>query len=212
MRRILIIAGASAVGKTSIAMRLLQENKEFSFIRSATTRAPRNDGHDDEYIYVSREEFLKSIESLAVIEYMEYGGNYYGTPKSEIERAFSENKTPLLILDLNGVKSLYAKTFDFNISAFYIYEDIKTIEKRLYEREIGENPTIEGLESFEKRKNANVRDFMALPDIAELFDAFIKNDDLNSAVKEIKRLFSSENKKNTEENMRIAKELSDSVK
>ena len=106
MKKILVIAGPSAVGKTTVMNEILRQNAGFEYIRSATTRAPRGDVFDLEYIYLSKEEFLERIENGGVLEYTEYGGNFYGTPKSEIERIFSVGKTPVLILDLNGVKSL----------------------------------------------------------------------------------------------------------
>ncbi|MBQ7333510.1 MAG: guanylate kinase, partial [Clostridia bacterium] len=106
MRSIVILAGASGVGKTSVAAEILSRNDEYRLIRSATTRAPRGDSHDGEYIYVSEEEFKELIFRGELLEYMNYGGNFYGTPVSEINLAFSLGKTPLLILDIEGVKSL----------------------------------------------------------------------------------------------------------
>ncbi len=173
-RRILVIAGASGVGKTSIASHLLSESSDFGFVRSVTTRAPRGDGHDGEYIYISREEFVKKAENSELVEYMEYGDNMYGTPKSELERIFADDKIPLLILDIEGVKSLRRGIFDFSSTVFYIWEELNVIEKRLYERDLSE-PTADKLLSFIKRKNANIRDYSDMPQIASLFDLFIRN-------------------------------------
>ena len=86
MDSILVLVGPSAVGKTTVMTRILElYGNEFSPIRSATTRAPRGDSFDGEYIYLSREEFLSSVSRGELLEYMEYGGNLYGTPKSEVE-------------------------------------------------------------------------------------------------------------------------------
>ena len=112
MKYAVVLVGASAVGKTTLAVRLLSCDGEFAYIRSATTRAARGDAHDSEYIYLSRDEFLSRAEKGEMLEYMEYGGNCYGTPKSELERAFSEGKTPLLILDLEGISALRSKELD----------------------------------------------------------------------------------------------------
>ena len=141
MRSIVGLAGASGAGKKSIAMEILSKTSEYKLIRSATTRAPRGDGHDGEYLYYSEEEFKELISKNALLEYMNYGGNFYGTPHSEIECAFRDGKTPLLILDLEGIKSLRSKSFDFSVFCFYIYDDLNVIERRLYDRYLSKNPT-----------------------------------------------------------------------
>lgn len=215
MRSIVVLAGASGAGKTSVAMELLSKSDEYRLIRSATTRAPRGDGHDGEYLYYTEEEFKALVSHDKLLEYMNYGGNFYGTPYSEIEAAFDEGKTPLLILDLEGVKSLRAKSFDFSVFIFYIYEDLNVIEKRLYDRELLKNPSAEALESFLKRKAANIRDYLSLPEIADKFDAFIKNFEIAASADKLLALhadFLSGKAKNQEENKKIAEELMLSAK
>ena len=90
----IVIAGASGVGKTTVA-NLILEKCDFSLVRSATTRPPREDGNYDEYLYLTREEFLSRVENGEMLEFTEYGDRLYGTPKSEIERIVSEGKIPL---------------------------------------------------------------------------------------------------------------------
>ena len=191
-RRILVLAGASGVGKTSIAAHLLSQSADFGFVRSVTTRAPRGDGHDGEYIYLDKEEFAKRIDKSQLVEYMEYGDNLYGTPKSELERIFTEGKIPLLILDIEGVKSLRRGNFDFSSTVFYVWEDLNVIEKRLYERDLSE-PTADKLLSFLKRKNANIRDYLSMPEYANLFDGFIRNIGISETAELVKNAFFKEN-------------------
>ena len=215
MSSIVVLVGASGVGKTSIAAEILSKNAGFRLIRSATTRAPRGDGHDGEYIYFTKEEFRALIEKGELLEYMNYGGNFYGTPVSEIKLAFEDGKTPLLILDIEGVKSLKSRSFDFSVFVCYIYDDINVIEKRLYERELLNNPTVSALESFMKRKEANRRDYLMLPEISDKFDAFVKNEQIAEAADAILSLHSEfllGKKKSHEENQKIAEELKLSVK
>ena len=133
-RSILILVGPSAVGKTTVANELVRSYGYFSFIRSLTTRPPRGDGNDDEYLYTTREGFLREIECGGVLEHTEYDGTLYGTPRSEIERIFNEGKIPLLVLDINGARSLTERGGDFSTCALYLTEDEAVLKERLEKR------------------------------------------------------------------------------
>ncbi len=214
MRSILIIAGASGAGKTTVASRLTKISESFGMVRSITTRAPRGDGHDSEYIYTDRADFLKKVSYGELVEYMEYGDNLYGTPKSELERIFSLGKIPLLILDLEGVKSIRAGQFDFKPIIIYIWGSLNEIEKRLYKRDLCE-PSAEKLLSFIKRKEMNIRDYLAMPQLYNLFDAFLENDGIDNCAKSIEQLFLSLSGGlaiSEEENKRTAVMLSEMAK
>ena len=78
MKKIMILAGPSTAGKTTVMMNMLDKRPRFEYIRSATTRAPRGDGHDAEYIYLSVEEFISRIENDGMLEHTNFGGNFYG--------------------------------------------------------------------------------------------------------------------------------------
>lgn len=192
MRSILVIAGASGVGKTTVADALIKKYGTFGLVRSITTRAPRGDGHDEEYIYTDRDGFIKKAESGELVEYMEYGGNMYGTPVSELERVFSEGNVPLLILDLEGVKSLRKKNFDFNSVIVYVWDELNTIEKRLYARDLSE-PTADKLLSFIKRKEMNIRDYLSMPGISHLFDSYVRNEGIEECAASVKSVFDKVN-------------------
>lgn len=169
MRDVLVIAGPSAVGKTTVAHLLLEGNPKFEFVRSVTTRLARQDGFDKEYIYTDRAGFEEMIKRGEVLEYTEYAGNFYGTPRSEILRISGEGKIPLLILDLEGVKALSDKSQGINPCNVYLYDDIDVLEKRLYNRYIADSSTTEGMDKFLSRKNQNLRDYTVLSEYAVYF-------------------------------------------
>ena len=209
MRSVLVIAGASGAGKTTVATRLIEKLGGFELVRSITTRAPRGDSHDGEYIYTDRANFLNKVQGGELLEYMEYGDNLYGTPASEIERIFAEGKIPLLILDIEGVKSLRSKKFDFTPVIFYIWGKLDDIERRLYARDLSE-PTAEKLLSFIKRKEMNIRDYLSMPDIEALFDAFIENTGIEETTDSVNKAFVYFNgggEKDFSENRRVAQSL-----
>ena len=78
-KEILILAGPSAVGKSTVAERILASG-EFSLVRSFTTRERRGDGHDGEYFYVTDDTFSRMAEEGAFVEQSEIAGHRYGTP------------------------------------------------------------------------------------------------------------------------------------
>ncbi|MBO7305078.1 MAG: hypothetical protein J6V09_07655 [Clostridia bacterium] len=176
MKKIMILAGPSASGKTTVMMNMLKKRPRFEYIRSATTRAPRGDGHDSEYIYLSVEEFTSRIENDGMLEHTNFGGNLYGTPASEIERIFGEGNIPVLVLDINGVVSLKSKKRDFDVFAVYILTDMDVLDARLYERAVADGMTEKAVQTLEKRKAQNRADIERVRQLGDVFDLVISND------------------------------------
>lgn len=189
MNRVIVIAGPSAVGKTTVMKRILELYPEFELVRSATTREARNDSHKSEYIYLSEIEFLTRVKNSEMLEYTEFGGNYYGTPASEIERIFSEGKIPLLILDINGVKSLKNGSFRFETYAVYITADVKVLDGRLYERALADGLSEKALSVFSERKIRNRLDLEKISEFSCLFDAIVENAEISATAEKIVSLF-----------------------
>ena len=171
---VLVIAGPSGAGKTVVATSIVNSHPEFTFLRSGTTRAKRGDAHDDEYLYYTEQEFKAAIANGEMAEHAIYGGNMYGTPNSELDRAFSEGKTPLLVIDLNGVKSL-ALHPKYSACNVYIYTDFDVIEARLKERYFGENEKLDSQKNFDSRRAQNITDWIGLADYEEYIHAFVEN-------------------------------------
>ena len=213
---LLIIAGPSAVGKTTVAYKMIENDPRFEFVRSVTTRQKRGDAYDAEYIYISIPQFKELIANGGVLEHTEYAGNYYGTPRSEVERILSEGKLPLLVLDINGVCSLCANALGLSPCGIYVYDGIDVMERRLYKRFIGDIPTEQGQAKYESRVAQNRRDYSTLVDVQENFFTLIDNrgtpEQTAEKIQEIFASFMDGAEKDSEANAQIASALADSVK
>ena len=214
MNNIVIVAGPSAVGKTTVVWEMLKNDERFEFVRSATTREVRGDSYSSEYIYITREEFEELIRTGGVLEYTEYAGSYYGTPRSEIDRIHSSGKIPLLILDIVGVHSLMQEK-NLSVCGVYVYDDIKVMQGRIYERYLGNGENEDGRRRYESRKLQNEEDYRNLPNIIEDFYALVKNEGAPLETADlVARVFSDFEKgisKDEEKNLRIAKEIQSTV-
>ena len=166
-RSILILVGPSAVGKTTVANELVKSYGYFSFIRSLTTRPPRGDGHDDEYLYTTREGFLREIECGGVLEHTEYEGTLYGTPRSEIERIFNDGKIPLLVLDINGARSLTERGGDFSTCALYLTVEDEVLRERLTQRYL--SGEVKQSDIYERRMARNMWEKEHFSEFSSLF-------------------------------------------
>ena len=191
MEKALILAGPSAVGKTTVMEKLKELCPKFCLVRSATTRPSRNDGFNDEYIYLSKEEFLSAAKVGNMLEYTEFGGNYYGTPASELSRIIGEGRIPLLILDLNGVRSLKEKQLGLRIVAVYIYEENEVLDSRLYERMKNSGFTEQARVTYEKRKQMNREYCESVKKCKALFDLSLKNIEVETTAEDILCFFNS---------------------
>lgn len=89
---LLILTGKTASGKDTIVSELLRRNPDFKKVLTTTSRIPREGEQDEvDYYFITKGQFNKKIKAGDFIEYVEYGGNFYGTTKSEIKAAINQN-------------------------------------------------------------------------------------------------------------------------
>lgn len=90
MSILLVLTGKTASGKDTIKSALLNKYPEFKKVVTTTSRLPRfNEEEGIDYYFLTREEFKTKVKQEEFVEYVEYGGNLYGTYKSELEQALS---------------------------------------------------------------------------------------------------------------------------
>lgn len=105
--RLLVLSGPGGVGKSTVASKLRAARDSFWVSVSATTRTPRNNEQDGEdYFFLTEEEFDKKISNDDFLEWAQFAGARYGTPRKGVEKALSEGKNVLLEIDIEGARQV----------------------------------------------------------------------------------------------------------
>ena len=128
------MSGPSGTGKTSVIKALCKDDTTLEFSISATTRPPRSDEIDRvDYYFLGQAEFEDLIDRGGFLEWVKYGGHYYGTLKSTVELTIEKGKDLILEIDVHGAM----KVKDLGIrytSIFLLPPSLESLEKRLRNR------------------------------------------------------------------------------
>jgi guanylate kinase len=139
---LVILSGPSGVGKGTIRKRIMQEpSLSLAYSVSMTTRPIRM--HEEEgkdYFFVSKQRFLEAIEKNELIEWAEFVGNRYGTPKAYVEQLRNEGKNVFLEIEIDGASQVIAQYAAADLITIFLmppsFEDLETrIRKRQTETE-----------------------------------------------------------------------------
>lgn len=182
--KLVVISGPSGAGKTSVC-RALKEDPAVEFSVSATTRPIRKGEQDGvDYHFLSRADFEQRIAEDQFLEYAEYNGNFYGTPRWPMEAAMKRGKTFLVEIEVDGTRQLRRR----GIRGLFVFIEppsIAELRSRLQRR--GTN----GAEEIEQRVRIAVDEIRAARqqvDGAPLYDRFFENEDLVATIGRVKEL------------------------
>lgn len=171
--KLLIITAPSGAGKTSITKHLMQHFPQLAFSVSAATRQRRGiekDGVD--YHFISTEDFKQKIQHNEFIEWeMVYEGKYYGTLKTELNKIWSQDKIPVLDIDIKGAIHVQQQFPETSLSLFIEPPSVEELKKRLQSR------GTETAESLAARVNKASYELS----FKDHFNKIIVNDDLQKA-------------------------------
>jgi guanylate kinase len=176
INKIIIVTAPSGAGKTSIVHYLLQQHPTLlGFSISAATRSKRaNEVDGVDYHFRSTETFNLKINNNEFIEWeMVYDGKYYGTLKSEIEKLWSQGKTPVLDIDVKGAIHVQEQFKKNSLSIFIQPPSITALTQRLQSR------GTETAESLQARVDKASYELS----FKHHFNTIIVNDDLDEARK-----------------------------
>ena len=180
--RLFIVSGPSGVGKSTVLKALLERRENARFSISATTR-PIREGEIDgvHYHFISAETFREWIAQEAFLEYAEYVGNFYGTPRKFVEAALDAGQDILLDIEVQGAMQVKERMPDA-VKIFIGPPSWKELERRLTSR--GTN-TPEDIGKRLARAKVETR-------AAKAYDYLVVNDAVENAVGELDAIITAE--------------------
>ena len=171
---LLIISGPSGSGKGTIVGQLCEKN-DFALSISATTRKPREkEEHGVHYFFHTREEFEQMKERKELLEWAEFCGNYYGTPRKYVTEQLMQGKNVILEIEVQGASKVRASRPD-SVGIFILPPSLEELERRLRNRQTDSPEVIEKRIALAPGEIAH----------SKYFDYCVVNDDIGTATDEV---------------------------
>lgn len=191
---LMVLSGPAGSGKDTVLGDLYKQIPEMKQSVSMTTRLPR-DGEIDgvDYYFVSKENFETAIKDGKMLEYAQYGSNFYGTPKEPVDRMLNEGKIVVLKIEVQGAENI-RKIYPDLVTIFITPPNMSVLESRLRRR---------GTESEEDIRH---RLEIAADELSRIeeYNYIVINDELENAVNDVKTIISAEKLKVSRRNKIIS--------
>lgn len=197
---LIVFSGPSGSGKDTVLNKLINERDDTRLSISMTTRNLREGEIDGvHYYFVDRDFFEKKIEADGMLEYAEYAGNLYGTPKDPVYEMIKAGKVVILEIEVQGAEKIMKK-YPEVVSVFLMPPSLRVLEERLRGRNTDDEETI------------NHRLVIAREEIRKSsdYDYIVVNDDIENAVRKFSGIIDAERLK-TIRNKKIISEVINNV-
>ncbi len=198
---LIVVSGFAGSGKGTLMKELLTQFDNYALSISATTRKPRGaEVNGKEYFFKTTEEFEKMIAQGELIEYANYVGNYYGTPKDYVEQQLMLGKDVILEIEIQGALKV-KEQFPETLLLFVTPPNAKILKERLVGRG---TETMDVIEQRMKRAAEEAEGILS-------YDYILVNDDLQTCVMQMHHIIQSEHYK-TVRNAEFIHELGEELK
>ena len=189
--KLVVISGFSGAGKGTLMKALMKEyGDSYALSVSATTRNPRPGEMDGvDYFFVTKDKFEQMIAQDALIEYAQYVGNYYGTPKEYVQQQLDLGKNVILEIEIQGALKIKEK-FPDTVLMFVTAPNANELKNRLVGRGT-ETPEV-----IAARLSRACEESMGM----EKYDYLVINDTIENGISLIDRLICDERSGNKENN------------
>lgn len=182
---LIVVSAPAGCGKDTILEQALLKNENLFYSVSATTREIRpNETDGVSYHFRTREAFERMIAEGGLLEYTEYCGNYYGTPKKAVEEMLAAGKDVILKIEVEGAMNI-KRIFPDCAMIFILPPSFEELSRRLHKRGTEDEETI--LKRIETARRELT--------YAENYDYLIVNGELSAAVEDFLAIVSAEKKK-----------------
>ena len=197
---LVILSGPSGSGKDTVLNKFLDGRNDAKVSVSMTTRPKREDEVDGvNYYFVSREYFEKKLSEDKMLEYAEYAGNLYGTPKAPVDEMLAEGKAVILKIEIQGADKI-RKLYPDVVSIFLMPPSATVLENRLRGRNSEDEETINHRLVIAKEEMRRAADY----------DYVVINDTVENAAAGIETIINAERRK-TFRNKNIISEVINNV-
>lgn len=131
---LIVLSGPSGSGKNTICDLVKQNNENIWESISMTSRKPRiNEIDGKSYYFVTEDKFKDNIKNDKMLEYATFAGNYYGTPKNEVQKHLDEGKDVILVIEIQGALQIKKKLKEA-LFVFLLPPSMSELKRRLKER------------------------------------------------------------------------------
>jgi guanylate kinase len=176
--RLTVLTGPSGVGKGTLVKLLLERHPEIWLSVSATTRAPRQGEEEGRsYFFLARPAFEQRVAEGGLLEWAEFAGNLYGTPRQPVEEQLAQGRPVLLEIELEGARQV-RRSFPAGFQVFLEPPSFEELERRIRGR------GTDSEEAITRRLERARVELAAAPE----FDARLVNGELETALAELEQL------------------------
>lgn len=179
---LIVLSGPSGAGKGTLCHELLGQVPNIQYSVSATSRNPRpGEVEGKDYFFLTSEDFLAMIGEGDLLEWAEFCGNYYGTPRFAVEQAIQSGKDVILEIEIQGALQIKER-FPQGVFIFIVPPSMDVLSERIHKR------GTESEEVIQKRLATAVHELEYITE----YDYVVVNDEVPAAVDKLKSILVAE--------------------